>query len=240
MAIKRNRQSERSEGVRSVPGTLVRGALASIYLQHHGRVDDDFKHLFLNEASCRFGPLDPGPEYFPLTAASCKREGVRHALVDQLWYRIAQHYTAGNFSENAEVLWRQCKIKACESDLKTHHGFWYEEDSRLCESKSDKHHVAAHVGIDRYTNTTAESIFYTLEALLPSDEKEDLYGWLIADNTARKALNELLDSENHCISIGHHRTRGYGDMCLQLGEPIDTDDSASRVGKLGNVEQRIN
>ena len=61
VAIKRDRQSERSEGARSVTGTVVRGALAAIYLQHHGRVDDTFRRLFLDEAACRFGPLDPGP-----------------------------------------------------------------------------------------------------------------------------------------------------------------------------------
>ena len=60
VAIKRDRQSERSESVRSVAGTLVRGALASLYLQRHGQADDDFNRLFLNEASCRFGPLGPG------------------------------------------------------------------------------------------------------------------------------------------------------------------------------------
>ena len=70
VAVKRDRQSERSEGVGSVAGTLVRGALASIYLQHHGHANGAFAHLFLNEATCRFGPLDPGPRIFPLTAAS--------------------------------------------------------------------------------------------------------------------------------------------------------------------------
>ena len=226
VAIKRDRQSERSESVRSVSGTLVRGALASIYLQRH-QVDDIFKHLFLNEASCRFGPLDPGPEHFPLTAASCKREGIKHALVDQLWYRIAQHHTAGDLPESAEVPWRQCKV--CDSDLKAHHGFWYEENGCLCESKSDKHYVAAHVGIDRHTNTAAESIFYTLEALLPSEQKEDLSGWFMADNTALKNLKTLLEMEDYRISVGHHRTRGYGDIRLRLGTPININNTGASV-----------
>ena len=226
VAIKRDRQSERSESVRSISGTLVRGALASIYLQRC-QVDDIFKHLFLNEASCRFGPLDPGTEHFPLTAAACKREGIKHALVDQLWYRIAQHHTAGNLPESAEVPWQQCKV--CDSDLKAHHGFWYEENGCLFESKTDKHYVAAHVGIDRHTNTAAESIFYTLEALLPSDQKEDLSGWLMADDTALKNLKMLLEMEDYRISVGHHRTRGYGDIHLQLDESINSNDTRMSV-----------
>ena len=225
VAIKRDRQSERSESVRSVAGTLVRGALAAIYLQQHGEVDDTFRDLFLNETSCRFGPLDPGPAHFPLTAAACKRVGITHALVDQLWYRIAQHHRAGSVPEDTG--WRQCG--ECEADLKEHAGFWTEKNNQLCEKRSDRHHVAAHVGIDRHTNTAAESIFYTLEALLPSNQKEDLYGWLTADADALQALNELLEAEDYRISVGHHRTRGYGAMRLELSEPIDSDDSEART-----------
>ena len=238
VAIKRDRQSERSESVRSLTGTSVRGALASVYLQQHGEANDAFKHLFLDEDACRFGPLDPGPKIFPLTAASCKREGIKHALVDQLWYRIAQHHTAGNLPEDAETAWRQCRN--CKEDLKGHHGFWHENNGRLSENTSN-HHVAAHVGIDRHTNTAAHAILYTLEALLPScekkdeekdkekDEKKDLSGWVMADDNALRSLKDLLTAENYCISVGHHRTRGYGDIHLRLDESVDTDDPASHV-----------
>lgn len=233
VAIKRDRQSDRSGSVRSLTGTSVRGALASIYLQQHGKVDDVFKHLFLDEGVCRFGPLDPGPEIFPLTAASCKREGIKHALVDQLWYRVAQHHTEGNLPENAETTWLQCGKYECGADLKRHHGFWHEKNGRLSENTSDKHHVAAHVGIDRHTNTAAESILYTLEALLPSCQDKDLSGWFMADNNALSTLKTLLEVEGYRISIGHHRTRGYGDIYLQLSEPVDVENSADE----GNWEQ---
>ena len=227
VAIKRDRQSERSGSVRSLTGTSVRGALASVYLQQHGKVDDTFKHLFLDEGACRFGPLDPGPEIFPLTAAACKREGIKHTLVDQLWYRIAQHHMEGNLPENAETTWRQCGKYKCGADLKGHHGFWHENNGCLSENTSDKHHVAAHVSIDRHTNTAAESILYTLEALLPSCQDKDLSGWLMADDKAFTDMETLLESEDSRISIGHHRTRGYGDICLQLGDPMDTENSAA-------------
>lgn len=221
VAIKRDRQSERSEGARSVTGTVVRGALAAIYLQHHGRVDDTFRRLFLDEAACRFGPLDPGPEIFPLTAASCKREGVRHALVDQLWFRVAQHHLAGRVPADAEAAWRQCG--RCEADLNSQDGFWEGDGDHLSDVGSDRHHVAAHVGIDRHSSTAAESIFYTLEALLPSDQEQDLHGWLMADDDVLTALQRLLEAENHRISVGHHRTRGYGDVCLRLGDAVEAD-----------------
>ena len=229
VAIKRDRQSDRSESVRSVAGTLVRGALASIYLQHHGQPDDVFQRLFLNEAACRFGPLDPGPLLFPLTATSCKREGLQHALVDLLWFRAAQHHAEGRVREDIEVAWRECA--ECKANLRVQDGFWRQHDGRLREMKRDGRHVAAHVGIDRRTGTAAESMFYTLEALAPSGDETDLYGWIKADDDAVDALQQLLRAEGCRISIGHARTRGHGDMQLRLGEPAPAEDVRSRVDR---------
>ena len=249
LAIRRDRQSERSESARSVAGTLVRGAFASIYLQRHGQTDDTFERLFLNDAACRFGPLDPGPQVFPLTAASCKRES-RHTLVDLLWFRVAQHYLAGRRCEGAAA-WQQCV--QCEADLKARDGFWQDERGHV-RSTSSTPHVAAHVGIDRRTGTAADSIFYTLEALAPagdnsdfhretapdfcvrcgvalapSGDDTDLHGWLRADDDAIATLEQLLQDEGGRISIGHARTRGYGDVHLTLGEWAAPEDPRSQV-----------
>ena len=228
VAIKRDRQSERSGSMRSVAGTLVRGALASLYLQRHGQADRDFERMFLDEAACRFGPLDPGPEIFPLTAASCKREGLGHGLADLLWFRVAQHYAAGRLPGESETAWRQCA--RCEADLKAQDGFWQDDGSRLpAEMKCDQQ-VAAHVGIDRRTGTAAESMFYTLEALTPSGNETDLYGWLQADDDALDALRRLLETEDGRISVGHARTRGYGDMHVRLGDqPVAAEDPQSQT-----------
>ena len=238
VAIKRNRHSERSESARSISGTQVRGALANLYLQHHGQTDDVFNDLFLNEMACRFGPLNPGPEPFPLTAASCKRQGIQHALSDRLWFRIAQHYLAGRDLGDKDTPWRHCCH--CEADLKDLEGFWSWKGDHLDEAPDLHPQVAAHVGIDRHTATAAEAIFYTLEALVPSGRDPDLQGWFMADDVALANLRELLQSENHRISVGHHRSRGYGDVQLCIGEaddaPLRTEEwehwSAELVRKL--------
>ena len=226
VVIKSDWKSEHAEGERYITGTAVRGGMATIYLQHHGEVDETFRSLFLNEASCRFGPLDPGRKNSPLTAAVCKREGREHALVDLLWYRTAQHYMAGRMPKDVSVDWRQCKV--CSLDLKGYAGFWNEGTNNSLQEVSDsRHHVATHVGIDRHTVTAAESILYTPESMLPSDQAEDLYGWLMADDNTLVGLKQLLASEDYRISIGQHRTRGYGDMRVTLGEAVDLDDSQS-------------
>lgn len=230
VAIKRDRQSERSASVRSVAGTLVRGALAALYLHRHGQADATFGRVFLNEATCRFGPLDPEQHIFPLTAASCKRERLRHALVDLLWLRVAQHHSAP-LTEEAEASWRRCT--QCGADLKAQDGFWRDDGTGPSETTGERHEAVSHVGIDRRTGTAAESMFYTLEALTPSGADADLYGWIRADDEALDTVQRLLQAEDGRVSIGHARTRGYGDVLLrlQLDEPAagDVQDSQKRV-----------
>ena len=241
VAIKRDRQSERSAGVRSVAGTLVRGALATLYLQQHGRADAAFKRVFLNEAACRFGPLDPEPHVFPLTAVSCKRERLRHTLADLLWLRVAQHHLAGPLTEEAEARWRQCA--RCGADLRVQDGFWRDDGGRPHAMTSERYETVAHVGIDRRTGTAAESMFYTLEALAPSGAEADLYGWIRADDEAFDTVQQLLWAEDGRISIGHARTRGYGDTLLRLGEPAaveDERDSQARVGRWTGWSRELN
>ena len=227
VAIKRARQSERSESIDFVAGTMVRGALASIYLQHFGETDELFERLFLDETSCRYGPLDPGPHHFPLTSSVCKRGGIAHALVDQLWLRIAQHGSPGFGLGDSEAPWHSCLD--CGAELKEHSGFWGPGLNPRCEIGEVQRNVTAHVGIDRNTATAADSIFYTLEAMVPSGRDVDLYGWLEADDTRLTALKRLLQEEDSCISVGHHRTRGYGDIHLQLGDAAEREDATQHM-----------
>ncbi len=239
VAVRRDRQSERSESVRSIGGTLVRGALARSYLQQRGQTDETFRRLFLDEGTCRFGPLDPTPRVFPLTAVTCKREGDRHTVVDQLWVRIAQHWLGGPLPGEAETPWRHCR--RCGADLKTLMGFFHEDEGRVRAATHDRHSVAAHVGVDRATLTAAESIFYTLEALDPVPEQPpsdhpstarhdsppavhaqpnrrpySLVGWLEAESDLLAALQGLLTDDGGVVYLGHHRTRGYGRVRLHI------------------------
>jgi CRISPR-associated protein Csx10 len=239
LVIRRNRQSERSEGVSSVSGTIVRGALARAYLQWRGAADAQFKEVFLDESRCRFGPLDPAPFVFPMTAQSCKRvpgflAEKKHGMADALWSRIAQHLS----SHRSRNWHRDCHEPQCGNDLKPHNGFYGQAApsdkptaaSHLPAPKQPKLNrmVTAHVGIDRATTTAAESIFYTLEAIEPAMESDessehheslsDLVGWIDADEAIADAIRDLLRENDFLIDLGHARTRGYGRTQLEILE----------------------
>ena len=73
----------------------------------------------------------------------------------------------------------------------------------------------------------------TLEALAPSGAETDLYGWIRADDEALKTVQQLLKAEDGRILIGHARTRGYGDVTLQLGEPAAMEDERDLQARVG-------
>jgi len=220
LALKRNRQSDRSETVQSIPGTTLRGALATIYLQQHGQVDDTFNLLFLNEQHCRFGPLDPADNIYPLTMSACKRHPESHPKVDQLPYRIALHLNQGKIRNETHKRYRECRAPDCQADLKGYVGFWQTEGEQVRDHTPEAEYVAAHVGIDRTTATAADGIFYTLEALTARSPRNnghaDLIGWVQASDEAVRALKAILDEEEGTVYLGHHRTRGYGRVRLEI------------------------
>ena len=236
IVARRDRQSQRSQSVSFISGTMLRGALARLYLDQHGVADETFQRLFVDESACRFGPLDPGTRVFPQTAISCKRhpgfrgEGRGHGVADVLWVRVAREL-AGTASEgDSDRQWRECCL--CGNDMKCLDGFW-EEDSQpeggpsCCRAPRA---VNAHVGIDRVTSTAAESIFFPLESIAceSRDSSEQiiptvLLGSLQAEDRDVAFLKQLLDAEDWIVHLGHARTRGYGRVRLEL-EPIETQD----------------
>jgi CRISPR-associated protein Csx10 len=225
LVIRRERQSQRSEGVQFLSGTLLRGAFAQAYLLCYGQPDATFRRLFLEEEACRFGPLDPADRVFPLTANSCKRvpgftEDGNHGMVDLLTALLRCPLSGREWPH------ARCPAAGCGQELKPHSGYW-----QLCDGGKPtepkrrwRRTVAAHVGIDRYTHTAAESIFFTLPALEPEPSTEGkaaaLHGWLDAENDALDALQKLLEAEDHILRIGHARTRGYGRVRITIGEEV--------------------
>ncbi len=226
LVVRKERQSQRSEGVTSLSGTLVRGALAQVYLDQRGAADDLFYRLFVDEEVCRFGPLDPGENTFPLSAASCKREGGflaenKHGMVDLLWLRIARRLLGRELlDDNGLPHGVRCAVAACDQDLKAKDGFWQKGQGEPREAKGQWRRGAdAHVGIDRYLHSAHEAILYSLPVLEPREQGASLTGLIEASDEEVEQLRHLLEDEDGEVRIGHARTRGYGRLRLKIGSP---------------------
>jgi CRISPR-associated Csx10 family RAMP protein len=231
LVARRERQSQRSEGVTSLSGTLVRGALAQLYLGQRGRADELFRRLFLDEEVCRYGPLDPADQVFPLSAASCKRESGfvadgRHGLVDLLWLRVASRLCQ-DLPEPLLQRGMRCRFPGCGEDLKAKEGYWSHDGGRNTEPKKQWRRGAdTHVGIDRLAHSAQESILYTLPVLEPRHQAASLTGLLEAGAEEAEHLRRLLAGEEGEVRIGHARTRGYGrvQLSIQEAEPARGQD----------------
>jgi CRISPR-associated Csx10 family RAMP protein len=229
LVVRKERQSQRSEGASSLSGTLVRGALARLYLEQYGSADQRFRELFVEEEGCRFGPLDPGLAVFPRSAATCKRYGgfladstdkePKHGVVDLLYPLIARRLLGGELPEAWRIATVQCT--RCRNDLKPKDGFWRRDGERIRDASSQLlRGTEMHVGIDRVTHSAHESILYSLPTLEPNANDSVLTGWIETTEERRRQLQALLDEEDGEIRIGHARTRGYGRVRLDIAEPL--------------------
>lgn len=224
VAIRRQRQSDRSETVQYVSGSVLRGALAGCYLRRYGQVDKTFRKLFVS-GECRFGCLDPDEHLAPVTAMACKRGGSSHRLWDSLWERMVASLRGFPFDQSRQRLWR-CSV--CDSDMKPLDGYFYHYSGNRLEQRQRLLTLSfMHVGIDRVRGSAAEQILYSIEALGPErpGSGPSLLGRLrLRDPDMAARLKELLDEP---VYFGYHRSSGYGQCRLVLGEPkearIDRD-----------------
>lgn len=231
LVLRRERQSQRSEGADHIAGTQVRGAFARAYLWQRGKVDATFRRLFDEATGVRFGPLDPGEFCFPKTAYSCKRRpgfasddrsgGKAHGVVDLLPEIIRWSLTG--------MPPQPARCASCGNDLKPLTGFYRRFGKSFLEVKGHWIRVMrAHVGIDRTTGTAAQAIFYHLPALEPAPGTRDdgqwgrLFGWIDCNEDCRAVLEEILQGEGGILRIGHARTRGYGQVQVRFGDLVQT------------------
>jgi CRISPR-associated Csx10 family RAMP protein len=242
LAVRRDRQSNRSHAADAVVGTVLRGALAHLYLEQKGDADETFQRLFLDDSTCRFPPLDPGEGVLPTTAIACKRrpgfvaEDLAHGMADQLWPRIADSVARSPTVRDLLSSGRQCNhllrgVK-CGADMKNLDGFYRHSGNGSYRRAQLRTVVATHVGIDRVSHTAADEILFSIEAFAPQQLGEKategkptvLYGRLEAEDDVAAELRNLLTEEQGILYLGHARTRGYGRARLTIGEPMANQD----------------
>jgi len=231
IALRRARQSQRSDGLTSIAGGTLRGALARNYLDSFGKVDATFRRLFLDDLSTRYGPLAAATKRLPLTASSCKRHPGSppdgHGIVDQLWLRAGERLR-GDIPPLKDLdPWMWCG--QCQAALKPASGCYDSASDRPQMVAAPETTVEMHVGIDRGTSTAATSILYALQAI--DTGHHALHGTIEACDESIRDLCRLLD-ENDRIRVGHAKTRGYGRVRLSLTEPPSpSSDQASAEQK---------
>lgn len=234
LLVQENKHSNAPDSREYLPGSTLRGALATQYLRQIGSDGDDFfRNLFL-ENGIHFPnlyPVDSADEIslqLPMTAFSCKRKpgfraadahGVRdtHGVEDGLAYLAAETVLQKAFLSN-----RKCE--QCGQDIKPFAGFW---NGNIIKPAKYAPVVSAqrHTGIDRLTGTVSNSIFYITQGISEYKLKQKgcsefvpqyLSGGIYLKEEQAQILSDIF--EQGSVFAGADCTSGMGEMKIQLSE----------------------
>lgn len=233
VVINEQRQSSNNVSLDYIPGSTLRGALASAYLRRGNPEDDAFKALFLGDAAIPdllpTDSVEAPSRVLPLTAFSCKRNpgfrsrlvagsepghGVRDMLALLAVGRLGTAAEAGGVEASAD--W-DC---VCRQELKPFAGYWNGDLKAPALFRAEKSYNRF-TGVDRLTRTVAQSIFYTSQSLDDyndaggSDPSRYFCGTARVDAAGYASLAGLAAEP---LFVGSDRTRGYGELELALSE----------------------
>jgi CRISPR-associated Csx10 family RAMP protein len=251
LSIAIQRQSQIPLTLTYIPGRVLRGGLAEALIREgHSPSGADFQSLFGPKGPV-FPDLIPAENesefsrVLPLTARSCKRyHGFRaddgHGAFDLLAVKAAK--TMGAYASSPT----RCAI--CDQDLKAFVGFWNGDVSQPSLRRPITE-IRMHTGIDRATGTVAEGILYGNEVIRPITENSAG----IIRNVQFTGISSMTDEQfkifsrhiNLPIFLGADKTRGYGEVCLELlpansqsFNPMDWDQEFKNL--LRNMKVAIN
>ena len=227
LAIRSDHAPGRTDNIKYIPGTVVRGSLATLYqLFYRGKEKmEAFAPLFLHER-VSYPNLYPAffddeglqerdslPVYpLPKTAQSCKRHagfvfpdsdhndghGVRDTLIDWGLFKIAHGSAA------ALKIFRQGRDCHCGEAMDSFEGFYRHGDidpyPRIKSELEGYTRLQAHTGIDREADVVQEGILYNRQVF---DEGMQFWGRIDFHDEDEDEIEKLLTSfEDFLREIG--------------------------------------
>ena len=233
ISISRSRSSRMPEINDYIPGSTLRGALATSYLRHFGK-DDMFGHFI--DGNNHFPDLLPSSDgttgVIPDTAFACKRDGGfgrdKHGVYDHLFVegarKLLEEFAPSRVpNENELELFFTCPV--CAQAAKRYSGYVSGTGARKV--------FRIHVGIDRLTGTASPNILYGVTALQPDDpklsDKAKFSGLAALDSKFFDRLEELQRREP-TIFVGRAKSRGYGEISWNLQKTDDPVDKKLLFG----------
>lgn len=187
-----------------LPGSMLRGALATHYLAVRGK-DSDFDEIFIegeNQFPFLF-PVDRSGEPMrkaPKTAAACKRKGKKHGIVS----------TIGDLMES--TILPQCP--ECKQDVKPMDDYLGDDPMPV------KRSYVGHTAIHEKTNTALPHAFFRELLLDPEkvegDGRAHFCGYGRLSEKSHSLLSEIC--RDHTLMLGKSKTRGKGWGRLEIKE----------------------
>jgi CRISPR-associated protein Csx10 len=230
-----------SEAQDYIPGSVIRGASASVLLQPNQQPEpnDDFHALFLNENSAIFQnayPANPPKNHtkidtvlvLPATVLSSKAKSGFKPKNNGVFDTLIDRFCAEDYGQLYDP---NCPKNSDRVD--NFSGFYCKINDKYHPLSANKR-LLTRVGINRKRATAEESILYSIEVLnesQPKKEKPSIYrgAILVPDKELAGKLLGFINSHSESIRLGGSTSRGLGKVKIQ----------AELLEKLDSVKERI-
>ncbi len=233
-----------SEAMDYIPGSAIRGAIASKILQESGHYSrdlsqngGDFQSLFLGETSAIFRNAYPASleivqgkidiqnniKVLPATTVSSKNKP-GFCLIDENKNGVFDTLIDRFCAERYGCLYDP-KCPKDDGRVEPFSGFYsiFNDDYH---SHSISKRLLTRVGINRRRATSEDEILYSIEALNESKEKREnpiVYSGaiLVQDYQLANSLQQFIEQRRHHFRIGGSTSRGLGKVEITAKQPID-------------------
>ena len=247
-----NRNDNILESLDYIPGSVLRGALASSFLKSKYNKDNLFETIFLS-GKVRFGNCYLGTDevsVLPATARSCKTfsgfkdsdappDRPKHGVLDGLirYYLFQKHLP--EYPKNKKFLEHLDECKLCGFPVDQFSGVyaWHERKEKYLRFENKKS-VITRTALDEYTQSAKKGALFSVEVLQPHPNW-DFHGKIFTDDPGieKKLSDFILDSY---FTLGAERTYGYGQVEVLDASPVTpVNDMESRLDNFNNKLKQI-
>ncbi|MEM7554859.1 MAG: CRISPR-associated RAMP protein Csx10 [Cyanobacteria bacterium P01_A01_bin.84] len=255
LAIGTKKPGSVSEAGEYIPGTVIRGAIASQIIRQSGLSKDsdfstdggDFKTLFLDDNSAIFHNAYPAKNLLPATAVSSKAKpgfykeedgeikanGVFDSLIDRF---LAEQYNHP-YDPN-------CPLD--NGRVEPFSGF-YSRENNTYRSYSVNKRLLTRVGINRKRNVSQDEILYSLEVIDEAQGKEKLpviyySSILIESDDLAESLKGFIEVNKNNFRFGGSKSRGLGKVEIKAGlETITLEEKKAEVrSQIKQFNEKLN
>ena len=204
--------------------------MAKVWLSgsENGKLDADFRELFLNDSAGIFRNCHPGSSVLPATATGCKDfagflaidDTEKHGIFDTLLERIIAEQTAWLYQPNCPI---------CGGRVESQGGF-YEQLDEFYEKRTLNTRLLTRVAINRQRKVAEDELLYHLTSVdsLSADGKEvRLHGSArIPSPLVSKVANTFQEQVQR---LGGGASRGLGRVCVKVEKREDSDSLEQRI-----------
>lgn len=250
LAIGLKKPGSVSEAGDYIPGSVIRGAMASKMiqqsnLQNHNLAANggDFQTLFLSENPAIFRNAYPASsdsqaevKVLPATALSSKTNpgfkpkgyGVFDSLIDRLCAESYGHPYDPNCPKDG-------------GQVEPYSGFYSQKKDNKYKSHSVSKRLLTRVGINRSRATAEEQILYSIEVLNETQEKKPVIyrsSIIVEDDNLADLLTEFITNNPQNFRLGGSASRGLGKVEIKATAEEVEITIESRIQQFNKVLQQ--